>query len=59
MSSLLNNPGHWHSRAEETRQLATQLIDPEDRATILKMAEEYDRLARRALTRLHEESAPK
>jgi hypothetical protein len=59
MPGLLNNPAHWQLRAEETRLLASQLVDPEAKATILKIADEYDRLARRALTRLHEEVAAK
>jgi hypothetical protein len=59
MPSLLNNPAHWQLRAEETRLLAAQLLDPESKATILKIAEEYERLARRALTRMQEERVPK
>jgi hypothetical protein len=59
MPSLLNNPAHWHLRAEETRLLAAQLIDPEAKATILKIADEYERLAHRALIRMKEENAPK
>jgi hypothetical protein len=59
MPSLLNNPAHWHLRAEEARLLASKLIDPEAKAAILKMADEYDRLAGRPLTRLQEYSAPK
>ncbi|MGA7610883.1 MAG: hypothetical protein WB505_21130 [Pseudolabrys sp.] len=59
MTSLLNNPAHWQLRAEETRLLAAQLLDPESKATILKIAEEYERLARRALTRMQEERVPK
>ena len=59
MPSLLNNPAHWQLRAEETRLLAAQLLDPESKATILNIAEEYERLARRALTRMQEERVPK
>jgi hypothetical protein len=59
MPSLLNNPAHWQLRAEETRVLAAQLLDPEAKATILKIADEYERLARRALMRLQEDGAPK
>lgn len=59
MPSLLNNPAHWQLRAEETRLLAAQLLHPESKATILKIAEEYERLARRALTRMQEERVPK
>ena len=59
MLTLLNNPAYWQLRADETRLLAEHLIDPEARATILKIAEEYDRLALRALTRMQEERVPK
>ena len=59
MPSLLNNPAHWQLRAEETRLLAAQLVDPEAKATILKIADEYERLAHRALIRMKEENAPK
>ena len=59
MPSLLNNPAHWQLRAEETCSLAAQLIDPEAKATILKIADEYERLAHRALIRMQEENAPK
>jgi hypothetical protein len=59
MPSLLNNPAHWHLRAEETRLLAAQLIDAKAKATILKMADEYERLAARALLRMQEESGAK
>ena len=55
MPSLLNNPAHWHLRAEETRLLAAQLIDPEAKANILSIADEYERLAHR----MKEENAPK
>lgn len=40
MPGLLNNPAHWHLRAEETRLLASYLIDPEAKATTLKIADE-------------------
>jgi hypothetical protein len=59
MPALLNNPAHWQLRADETRLLADHLIDPEARATILKIADEYDRLAGRALARMQEASARK
>ena len=57
MPSLLNNPAHWQLRAEELRLLASQLIDPEAKATTLKIADEYARLAARALARLQEQRA--
>jgi hypothetical protein len=59
MPTLLNNPAHWQLRADETRLLADHLIDPEAKATIFKIADEYDRLALRALERMQEENAAK
>jgi hypothetical protein len=55
MPLLLNNPAHWHLRAQEARFLANQLEDPEAKAATLKIADEYDRLAVRAAKRLAEE----
>jgi hypothetical protein len=55
MPFLLNNPGHWHLRAQEARLLASKLEDPEAEATILKIAEDYERLAVRSAKRLAEQ----
>ncbi|MBV9968464.1 MAG: hypothetical protein JO228_00645 [Xanthobacteraceae bacterium] len=52
MPVLLNNPAHWHLRAQEARLLAAQLEDPEAKAATLKIAEEYERLAVRAAKRM-------
>jgi hypothetical protein len=54
MPILLNNPAHWHLRAQEARLLAAQLEDPEAKAATLKIAEEYERLAVRAAKRIEE-----
>jgi hypothetical protein len=54
MTTLLNNPAHWHLRAQEARLLAAQLDDPEARAATLKIADEYDLLALRAANRMAE-----
>jgi hypothetical protein len=54
MPILLNNPTHWHLRAQEARLLASQLEDSEARAATLKIAHEYDRLAVRAAKRMEE-----
>jgi hypothetical protein len=48
MSLLLNNPAHWHLRAQEARLLALHLRDPEASAAVRKIADEYDHLAVRA-----------
>lgn len=59
MPALFNNPAHWQHRADETRLLAGHRIDLVAKATILKIADEYDRLASRALARMQEEAVPK
>ena len=43
MPRLLNNPAHWHLRAQEAQLLASRLEDPEAKAAILKIAAEYER----------------
>jgi hypothetical protein len=54
MPSLLDDPAHWHQRAQETRHLASQLPDPDARSTMLGIAEEYELLAMRAAKRIAE-----
>jgi hypothetical protein len=54
MPILLNNPAHWHLRAQEARLLAAQLEDPEAKAATLKIAEAYERLAVRAAKRIEQ-----
>ena len=44
MPALLNNPAHWHLRAQEARLLAAALEDPAAEAATIKIAEEYDML---------------
>ena len=51
MSGRLNDPEHWRGRAEETRTLAEQLTDPVSTSTLLRIAEEYERLAEHAQRR--------
>jgi hypothetical protein len=48
MFLILNNPAHWHLRAQEADLLALHLRDPEANAAVLKIADEYDHLAVRA-----------
>ena len=48
MPELLANPAHWRLRAQEARQRAQQLEDPEAKAAQLRMAKKYDALADRA-----------
>jgi hypothetical protein len=51
---LFHDPQHLHDRAEETRRVAVQILDPFSRRTMLEIAESYDSLARRAAQRLDE-----
>jgi hypothetical protein len=46
----LNNPAHWHLRAQEARLLAAQLEDPETKAA----THEYERLALPAAKRMED-----
>jgi hypothetical protein len=58
MPTLLNNPLHWRLRADEARLLASQLEDPEAKAAILKITEEYEQLAARSVDRTQSSNAP-
>jgi hypothetical protein len=44
----INDPKHWLDRAKEARALAGQMNDPEAKRTMLGIAEDYERLAKRA-----------
>jgi hypothetical protein len=52
MRSLLNNPGHWRARAEETRRMAEGISDLMAKESLLRVAEEYEQLALHAESRL-------
>jgi O-methyltransferase involved in polyketide biosynthesis len=51
MKTLLDDAGHWWSRAEETRTIAEIMNDPEAKRIMFDIAERYDRLAERAAER--------
>jgi hypothetical protein len=48
ISHFINEPEHWHTRAEEARALANQMTDAEAKVAMLRIAEDYERLAQRA-----------
>ena len=49
---------HWRAPAEEARVHADEMDDPMARATMLKIAEEYEKLAQRAEARERGKRAP-
>ena len=50
-SSFINNTDHWKQRDQEMRVLAEQMNDDQSKETMLGIAEDYKKPARRALQR--------
>jgi hypothetical protein len=44
----LNDPTHWRARAIEARAIAEHISDPASKEMMLKVAAEYEHLAKRA-----------
>jgi hypothetical protein len=43
----VNDPRHWRDRAAQMRAMSDWMKDAETKAAMLKLAEEYDKLAER------------
>jgi hypothetical protein len=50
-AELLNDVKHWQDRAEEARIHAEQISDPEAKRMMLRIAADYEKIARRAAER--------
>jgi hypothetical protein len=47
-SKRLNDPDYWLSRAEEARAIAGQMKHSDTRASMLRVAQQYEELAQKA-----------
>ena len=47
-NNILHDPDHWRKRAAQTRAEADRFAQLQSKMRLLKIAEEYDRLAERA-----------
>ena len=45
---ILDDPKHWRDRAEKVRSLADGMNDPETRRRLASVADDYEKLAKRA-----------
>ena len=52
IAAHLNDPEHWRQRAEESGVLAEQMSDETSKKMMLKIADDYEKLAARAVARL-------
>ena len=50
-ASFINDPKHWRDRAEEMRTLAEAMKDQISREMVLRIAQDYEKLAQRAAER--------
>ena len=52
LSPFLHDPQRWKDRADQMRSLAGDTRDPESRTIMLRLANDYELLARRAEQRV-------
>jgi hypothetical protein len=51
----INDPKHWRERAEEARTVADELTDPDSKRRMMRVADDYEKLAKRAERRLKQQ----
>jgi hypothetical protein len=49
---FVEDPQHWHKRAEETRALAARVLDDAARRRLTELATEFERVALRLEDRM-------
>jgi hypothetical protein len=52
MKPFINDPEHWRQRAEQARSIAGAMTDPQATLSMLRVADEYQKLAQRAEDRI-------
>ena len=52
-----DDPDYWRNCAEEARAIAVQMVDAHTKATMLAIAQDYEKLAKRAEQRVGETNA--
>ena len=48
LNATKDDPDYWRNRAKEARAIAVQMVDAHTKATMLAIAQDYEKLARRA-----------